>query len=75
LKLFFLSCLFFTFIPLVYVSDIFSLTGLLGKFLMKWFDARQLIMGGGLLSGVALVVGSISTHVAVLQFALIFAGW
>jgi len=42
---------------------------------MKWFDARQLIMGGGLLSGIGLVVGSISTHVAVLVIALVFAGW
>jgi len=59
----------------IFVSNIFSRTGLLAKFLMKWFDARQLIMGGGLLSGIGLVVGSISTHVAVLVIALVFAGW
>jgi len=41
---------------------------------MRWFDARQVVMGGGLVSGLALVIMSISSHFEVLYFAAVLSG-
>jgi len=41
---------------------------------MRWFDARQLVISGGLLSAAGMVIMSISQHFAGLCFGSFLAG-
>ena len=48
--------------------------GLLANLSLKWFDAREVVMGGGLLAGIGMVIMSVSAHFAPLYLGAVLAG-
>jgi len=49
-------------------------SGLLANLSLRWFDARELIMGGGILAGLGMFVMSISPQYSLLFLAAVVAG-